>query len=227
MAANIETVAAVIVVGDVRYTANQSYNFGTGAPYDGWFPRTSEMRDNLDNYADIMRNWCVDTDPICAAHLPDFDEESRLNYYDLDSESAASWIKSVASLTADSDFTTAIPTSVSGTVQDYATIGTATPSGSVTLDTTWTSSTSYAACTATSYSQYASNGTSSTTKSTSASGSSTEGTTTKASTPTQAAVTRTSTGTADPTATDNAGAMYNAGGGFIGILWAVLAVMFI
>ncbi|KAK5706957.1 hypothetical protein LTR17_021154, partial [Elasticomyces elasticus] len=64
---------------------------------------------------------------------------------------AAAWLKDVASLTATSSFTTAIPTSLSGTVQDYATVGTATPSGSVTIDTTWTETTSVAPCTVLSY----------------------------------------------------------------------------
>jgi hypothetical protein len=102
-----------------------------------------------------MRNWCVDTDPICAAQQPTkHDATDHLNYFNVDSQSAASWIRSVASLTeTDSSFTTAIPISLSGSVQDYATVGTATPSGSVKLDTTWTSSASFAACTATSYSR--------------------------------------------------------------------------
>lgn len=104
-----------------------------------------------------MRNWCVDTDPICAAkQSTSHDATDHLNYFNVDSQSAASWIKSVASLThTDSSFTTTVPISRSGTAQDYATVPTATPSGSVTLDTTWTSSTSFSACTASSYSQRA------------------------------------------------------------------------
>jgi hypothetical protein len=112
---------------------------------------------NLQAYADRMRNWCVNTDPICAAQQPTSHNASdHLSYFNVDSQAAASWIKSVASLTnTDSSFTTAVPISRSGTTEDYATVGTATPSGSVTLDTTWTSLASFAACTATSYSQRA------------------------------------------------------------------------
>jgi hypothetical protein len=144
-------VAAVISFGNTRHTANQSYNFGNGSAIDGWFPRNATQLANLNQYADIMRDWCVSTDPICAANQTFYTEESHLGYYNVDSQSAASWIKSVASLTSTAPFTTAIPTSLSGTVQDYATLGTATPSGTVTLDTTWTSSASYTACTSTSY----------------------------------------------------------------------------
>jgi len=112
---------------------------------------------NLQAYADRMRNWCVDTDPICAAKQPTaHDATDHLNYFNVDSQAAASWIKSVASLTdTDSSFTTTVPISQSGTAEDYATVGTATLSGSVKLDTTWTSSISFAACTATSYSRHA------------------------------------------------------------------------
>lgn len=112
---------------------------------------------NLQAYADRMRNWCVDTDPICAAkQSTSHDATDHLNYFNVDSQAAASWIKFVASLTnSDSSFTTTVPVSRSGTAQDYATVPTATPSGSVTLDTTWTSSASFAACTASSYSQRA------------------------------------------------------------------------
>jgi hypothetical protein len=75
------------------------------------------MLANLDKYASIMRNWCVSTDPICAANQSFSVTADHLSYYDLDSQAAASWIMSVASLTDDSSFTTSIATSMSGTVQ--------------------------------------------------------------------------------------------------------------
>lgn len=150
-------VAAIIVFGDTRHVADQSYNWGSGSSIDGYFPRSEQQVANLQPYADRMRNWCVDTDPICAAKQPTaHNATDHLNYFNVDSQAAASWIKSVASLTnTDSSFTTTVPISRSGTAQDYATVPTATPSGSVTLDTTWTDSASFAACTATSYSQRA------------------------------------------------------------------------
>jgi hypothetical protein len=150
-------VAAIIVFGDTRHVADQPYNWGSGSTIDGYFPRSETQVANLQPYADRMRNWCVDTDPICAAKQPtQHNASDHLSYFNVDSQSAASWIKSVASLTkTDSSFTTTIPISLSGTAQDYATVGTATPSGSVTLDTTWTDSSSFAACTSASYSQRA------------------------------------------------------------------------
>lgn len=152
---NIFSVAAIIVFGDTRHNANQPWNFGSGSSMDGLYPRNATQLANLEPYADRMRNWCVDTDPICAGGSIDMENakvSDHLNYFNVDSQSAASWIKSVASLTnTDSSFTTTVPISISGTAQDYATVPTTTPSGSVKLDTTWTDSTSFAACTATSY----------------------------------------------------------------------------
>ncbi|OQN99369.1 hypothetical protein B0A48_14346 [Cryoendolithus antarcticus] len=146
-------IAAVMIAGDTRHDANQSYNYGNGSAIDGYFPRNETMIANLQTYAPIMRNYCVSSDPICAANQSSYNELSHLAYYDLDSKAMASFIQSVASLTSTTAIITAIPTSLSGTVQDYNTIGTATPSGLVKLDTTWTSSTSYPACTAASYTQ--------------------------------------------------------------------------
>ncbi|GAB7326341.1 hypothetical protein MBLNU13_g10381t2 [Cladosporium sp. NU13] len=148
-------IAAIIIFGDTRHVADKSYNWGSGSSIDGYFPRSEKQVANLQAYGDRMRNWCVNTDPICAAkQSTSHDATDHLNYFNVDSQAAASWIKSVASLTdTDSSFTTTVPISRSGTAQDYATVPTATPSGSVTLDTTWTSSTSFAACTASSYPQ--------------------------------------------------------------------------
>ncbi|KAK5715087.1 hypothetical protein LTR15_010503 [Elasticomyces elasticus] len=144
-------VAAVIIFGDTRHTKNQPYNYGNGSNLDGWFPRPASQLAAIEPWTNITRDWCVSTDPICAANQTFSLVSTHLGYYNDYSDEAAAWLKEVASLTATSSFTTAIPTSLSGTVQDYATVGTATPSGSVTLDTTWTETTSVAPCTALSY----------------------------------------------------------------------------
>lgn len=109
----------------------------------GMFPRTDAMRAALDNWADILRDECIETDPICGnkslkqgAILAD-----HLSYFERLTGDFASWVQKKAKLDTGSDFVTAIPTSVSGTVQDYATIGTETPSGGVTMSPDWTKAT--------------------------------------------------------------------------------------
>jgi hypothetical protein len=94
----------------------------------------------LNAYSDVLRDWCDQGDGICAFGAEPYSETIHLSYYDLYSSDAGAWVKSVAGLTDDSTFTTAIPTQLSGTAQDYATIGTATPTGTVIVDTTWTKS---------------------------------------------------------------------------------------
>ncbi|KEF61439.1 uncharacterized protein A1O9_03005 [Exophiala aquamarina CBS 119918] len=129
--------SAVIIFGNTRHTKNQPYNFGNGSSYDGLFPRTDPaMLTGLDAYAGIMRDWCLEPDPICAGNKSDALVSTHLGYYDVYSGEAAAWIKSVASLTDNSDFQTVIPTSISGTVQDYATVGNFTPSGTVSTSAT-------------------------------------------------------------------------------------------
>lgn len=129
-------VVAAITFGNTRHTANQPYNYGNGSAIDGLFPRPATMLAALDKYSGILRDWCLQTDPICADNQPDSVLAAHLGYYDRSSNDAASWMKSVASLTDNSDHATVIPISISGSAQDYATIGTATPSGSVTLYST-------------------------------------------------------------------------------------------
>jgi hypothetical protein len=66
-----------------------------------------------------------------------------LGYYQVDTQSAASYIKSVASITATGTFQTTIPTQVSGSAQNYATIPTNfQPTGTVTTVPTITPQTS-------------------------------------------------------------------------------------
>lgn len=126
--------SAVLAVGNTRHTANQPYNYGNGSSMDGLFPKSGTQLTNIAAYADIMRDWCLSPDPICAANQTYSNVNVHLGYYNSTTgyvPEMVSFIRSVASLKTDSNFRTAIPTYVSGTVQDYKTVGTATPSGTV------------------------------------------------------------------------------------------------
>jgi hypothetical protein len=130
--------SAVIAFGNTRHTANQPYNYGNGSALDGLFPKSGAQLSRIADYTNIMRDWCVSTDPICAANQTFSNVSTHLGYYNSHAQEAAVWIKSVVSMTSDSKFQTVIPISVSGTVQDYSTVGTATPSGTVTAAATTT-----------------------------------------------------------------------------------------
>ncbi|KAF5531739.1 acetylxylan esterase 2 [Fusarium napiforme] len=83
-------IVAAMVFGDTRHTKDQPYNVLSGKGKDGLFPRPAGMLENLASYGDVFRNYCVETDPICAKG----DEvETHLNYFDVFTDDAAAWVK--------------------------------------------------------------------------------------------------------------------------------------
>ncbi|KAM5354265.1 hypothetical protein ACJ41O_000915 [Fusarium nematophilum] len=83
-------IIAAMIFGDTRHTADQPFNVLTGADKDGLFPRPGDQLANLAKYGDVLRNYCVETDPICAQG----DEvETHLNYFDVFTDEAAGWVK--------------------------------------------------------------------------------------------------------------------------------------
>ncbi|KAI0021670.1 carbohydrate esterase family 5 protein [Xylariomycetidae sp. FL0641] len=79
-------IAAVTLFGDVRHVAGQSYNTGTGADKDGIYPRASGA---LDAWADILKSWCSEDDPVCAQGG---DINAHTAYFDLFTDAAAEFI---------------------------------------------------------------------------------------------------------------------------------------
>lgn len=84
------TVAAALIFGDTRHTANQPFNVLSGSGSDGLFPRTEEQTTNMAKYGDRLRDYCAGDDPICAGGDVVAD---HLNYFDVYSNDAAAWVK--------------------------------------------------------------------------------------------------------------------------------------
>lgn len=84
-------VAAAIVFGDTRHTANQSYNVLSGWDINGYAIRTQNMLDALDVYASRMRSYCDKNDPICCRG---HDLNTHLTYLNNYTDDAASWLVS-------------------------------------------------------------------------------------------------------------------------------------
>ncbi|KAF4956647.1 hypothetical protein FGADI_3636 [Fusarium gaditjirri] len=83
-------IVAAMVFGDTRHTKDQPYNVLSGSGKNGLFPRPAGMLQNLASYGDVFRNYCVETDPICAQG----DEvETHLNYFDVFTDDVAEWVK--------------------------------------------------------------------------------------------------------------------------------------
>ncbi|UPL04270.1 hypothetical protein LCI18_015204 [Fusarium solani-melongenae] len=83
-------IVAAMIFGDTRHTANQPYNVLSGAGKDGLFPRPGDQLANLAKYGDVLHNYCVDTDPICAQGDV---VETHLNYFDVFTDDVAGWVK--------------------------------------------------------------------------------------------------------------------------------------
>jgi hypothetical protein len=79
-----------MVFGDTRHTENQPFNVLSGKGKNGLFPRPADQLANLASYGDVFRNYCVETDPICAQGE---DVKTHLNYFDLYSNQVAAWVK--------------------------------------------------------------------------------------------------------------------------------------
>jgi acetylxylan esterase len=48
----------------------------------------------MNQYANVLRDYCDETDPICAASGPGpFIVANHLNYFDLYSNDAAAWVR--------------------------------------------------------------------------------------------------------------------------------------
>ncbi|KAI2635772.1 carbohydrate esterase family 5 protein [Hypomontagnella submonticulosa] len=89
-------IAAVLLFGDTRHTANQPYNTLEGAGINGLFPRSGEQLAEINKYAGLLRDWCHGDDPICASGDGErtYVVQHHLNYFDLYSGTAAQWVKS-------------------------------------------------------------------------------------------------------------------------------------
>ncbi|KAH7233479.1 Alpha/Beta hydrolase protein [Fusarium tricinctum] len=83
-------IIAAMVFGDTRHTENQPFNVLSGKGKNGLFPRPADQLANLASYGDVFRNYCVETDPICAQGE---DVKTHLNYFDLYSNQVAAWVK--------------------------------------------------------------------------------------------------------------------------------------
>ncbi|PGH18244.1 hypothetical protein AJ79_00583 [Helicocarpus griseus UAMH5409] len=81
---------AAVLFGDVRHTAGQSYNIGTGADKNGIWPREGEQLVSLNRWESRLRSWCDEGDPVCAGGP---DQSRHFAYFDTVINQAAEWIR--------------------------------------------------------------------------------------------------------------------------------------
>ncbi|RYN56352.1 hypothetical protein AA0118_g8202 [Alternaria tenuissima] len=85
-----QAVKAALLWGDVKHTANQPYNVLDGADKQAW-PRTGANLERLNRYSAVLRSYCAAGDPVCANGDV---IAQHLNYFELYTEEASSWVVS-------------------------------------------------------------------------------------------------------------------------------------
>jgi acetylxylan esterase len=94
--ANYVTVIAAVVYGAVRRSPSESYSIKDGRNYTGTAPRSPEQLAGLDQYADILRDYCNHGDPICAVGSEPVDVGQHMNYFESYDEEVMDFIVRVA-----------------------------------------------------------------------------------------------------------------------------------
>lgn len=91
-------VAAAVVFGATRRSANQNFTFGGGEISDGGAPRTAQQNAGLQPYANAgkLREYCQPHDPICAPSTGNTDMKYHLDYFDKWGNETADWVVSKA-----------------------------------------------------------------------------------------------------------------------------------
>ncbi|KAI1652540.1 carbohydrate esterase family 5 protein [Daldinia decipiens] len=123
------SISVALLFGDTRHTANQPYNTLEGATINGLFPRSGQQLEGINNFAGVLRDWCQGDDPICAAGdgKGTYNVQHHLNYFDVYSDAAAEWVKSMLG-----EATTPTPTSGSTSGSTTVSSSTATSTASST-----------------------------------------------------------------------------------------------
>ncbi|KAI0174961.1 Alpha/Beta hydrolase protein [Pestalotiopsis sp. NC0098] len=85
-------IAAVVLYGDPRHTANQTYNVGDVAA-TGKYPRTADQITALGKYADRLHDYCDDLDGVCDAAGTNL--SAHLAYATIWDTTAATWLEDI------------------------------------------------------------------------------------------------------------------------------------
>ena len=88
-------VKAITLFGNTRHVGNQSYNVLNGSAYDTDNPRYSDQLARMNMFSEYLRDYCDETDPVCALEGPGpFVIANHLNYFDRYTGDASAWVKS-------------------------------------------------------------------------------------------------------------------------------------
>ncbi|CAJ2500849.1 Uu.00g037020.m01.CDS01 [Anthostomella pinea] len=82
-------IVAATFFGDVRHTASQAYNVGTGASGSGIWPRAGSQL-SLNQWPQKLHSWCLSGEPVRAGGS---DYNAHASYSQIYTAKAAAWVK--------------------------------------------------------------------------------------------------------------------------------------
>lgn len=92
--ANTLPVGAALLFGNPEHVANEPYNTLPGSAYSAEPARSGDSITRMDQFSNVLRDYCHEADPICAAAGPGpFDVNEHLNYFELYTDEAGGWVK--------------------------------------------------------------------------------------------------------------------------------------
>ncbi|KAH7125625.1 Alpha/Beta hydrolase protein [Dendryphion nanum] len=89
-------IAGALLFGAVKRAKGQSFSLKGGENYSGQFPRNGTQLEALNEYADIIRDYCNTGDFLCAYGTEPASLERHLDYFDLYNDEAADWMVKTA-----------------------------------------------------------------------------------------------------------------------------------
>jgi hypothetical protein len=89
-------VIAAVTFGAVSRSSGQNFTVGGGKDYDGTRARTPEQLKGLNQYADILLDYCHYGDPICAVGSEPQDVKEHLNYFLQHNTQVTQWVAAMA-----------------------------------------------------------------------------------------------------------------------------------
>lgn len=89
-------VIAAVTFGAVSRSRGQNFSVGAGNDYDGTRARTPEQLQGLNQYADVLLDYCHYGDPICAVGSEPQDVNEHLNYFLEHNTQVVQWVAAMA-----------------------------------------------------------------------------------------------------------------------------------
>lgn len=83
---------AAVTFGAVARNKNQNFTVGEGVNFDGTRARSNEQLEALQQYSEVLLDYCHGSDPICAIGSDPYNVTRHLDYFLEHNEEVTKWI---------------------------------------------------------------------------------------------------------------------------------------